>query len=128
MKRSIAIVTVPIVLLTFATLGLWLTTDRHFYTKFEVVTQVEVQIDPDDPLALAGFYDGETEEKTVRRDEFHLGLLPTPRGLFDKHIISVASILLPAWLLAGATLICLSRKANRPLRDILSRSQANSHE
>ena len=126
MKRTVVMTAIPVVLITVAALGLWWGTDRHFYTKFEVVTQVEVEIDPEDPLAQAGFYDGETVEKTVRRDEFHLGLLPTPRGLFDKHVISVVSIVFPAWLLGGATLIRLRRRTNRQLPVGASPSSANS--
>lgn len=125
MKRTVAISAVPVVLITVAALGLWWGTDHHFYTKFEVVKQVEVEVDPEDPLAQAGFYDGETVEKTVRRDEFHLGLLPTPRGLFDKHVISVVSIVFPAWLLGGATLICLRRRTNRQLHVSASPTSAN---
>jgi hypothetical protein len=87
-------------LVTLITLGLWIGTDRHFYTKFEVVETVSQTIDPDDPLAGTGFYDGETAEVTVTRSEFHLGLLPTPSGLLDKHALSVVSILGPTWVAA----------------------------
>jgi hypothetical protein len=31
------------------------------------------------------------------RNAFRLGFLPTPQGLFDKHMISVSSILAATW-------------------------------
>ena len=82
-------------LVTLVTLAIWLSTGRHYYTKFSVIERVETQIDPTDPLAQAGFYDNASRVQTVQRDEFHLGLLPVPQGLFDKHAVSVVSIILP---------------------------------
>ena len=38
-------------LVTLVTLAIWLSTGRHYYTKFSVVERVETQIDPTDPLA-----------------------------------------------------------------------------
>lgn len=90
----------------------WFATGRHAYTKFEVVEQVEVAVPADDPLAVAGFYEGETRTQTVRRAEFHLGLLPVPQGLFDKHALSVISLTLPPWLLT-ALLVWRGRKQRR---------------
>ncbi len=105
-RKALAIVAIA------ATLGcvvLWLATGRHYYTKYQVVETVAVEIDDDDPFAETGFYDstdagapGNTQ--TVTRDSFHFGLLPTPSGLFDKHTISVISIAAPLW---GLTVIAL---------------------
>jgi hypothetical protein len=87
-------------LVTLVVLVTWQVTGGDYYTKFEVVEQVEKQVDPNDPLAQAGFYDGSTQTETVTRDAFRFGLLPTPGGLFDKHILSVLSIATPFWLLS----------------------------
>jgi len=92
---------VVVAVLTLTTIGIWVGTDRHFYTKFEVVDTVEQQVDPNDPLAGTGFYDDATIETTVTRQEFHLGMLPTPSGVLDKHALSVVSILGPIWTLVG---------------------------
>ncbi|RMG44730.1 MAG: hypothetical protein D6718_09520 [Acidobacteria bacterium] len=86
---------------TLVSLGMWVATGRHYYTKFEVVETVSAPVDPSDPLAAAGFYDGAKVERTVRRPEFHLGLLPTPKGVLDKNALSVLSLTAPAWLLAA---------------------------
>ncbi len=96
--------------ITIGTLVIWLATDRHYYTKFEVVEKVAVPVAEDDPLAGTGFYEDDSVEKTVRRDEFHLGLLPTPQGLLDKHVLSVVSILAPTWSLCLALLWWLRRR------------------
>ncbi len=98
MSRLVLVGVVVSSLLTVASLGVWWATDRHAYTKFQVVVQEEVAIDEDDPFAAAGFFDGDTETRTVTRDEFHLGLIPVPQGLFDKHALSVASLSGPPWL------------------------------
>lgn len=91
-------------LVSLAVLAVWLTTGADAYTKFTVVEQRDRVIDPDDPLAATGFYDDEEQAganlETVTRDEFRLGLLPTPQGLFDKHALSVASLLGPVWAAA----------------------------
>lgn len=93
------------VLLSLVPVGGWMATGRHVYTKFEVVENVEAPADPDDPLAGTGFYDDDAKVKrTVRRDEFHLGLLPAPQGILDKHWLSVSTTLGAVWvvvLLAG---------------------------
>jgi len=83
---------------TVAALVTWRATGGDYYTKFEVVEEADVQVDPDDPLAAAGFYEGDSAKQVVARDEFRLGLLPTPESLFDKHMVSVASISGPDWL------------------------------
>ncbi len=86
--------------ITIAMLIAWQATGGDAYTKFTVVERVEVQSEADDPLAGTGMFDeGERRYQTQRRDEFRLGLLPTPQGLFDKHVISVASVVGPAWVL-----------------------------
>ena len=98
---------------TIGTLATWLATDRHYYTKFEVVEKVKVPVAQDDPLAGTGFYDDASAEKIVRRNEFHLGLLPTPQGLFDKHVLSVLSILAPTWGLYLVLLWWLHRRRRK---------------
>lgn len=85
------------VLVTVVSLVTWQATGGDWYTKFEVVEQVDVNPDPSDPLAAAGFYDGEAVTRTEARDEFRLGLLPTPSRLLDKHILSVATLTGPLW-------------------------------
>jgi hypothetical protein len=96
-RRTIITWTVP-VLITTAMLITWQATGGDAYTKFTVVERVEVPADPSDPLAGTGmFAPAEPRYETVRRDEFRLGLLPTPQGLFDKHVISVASVVVPLW-------------------------------
>ena len=87
------------VLVTLVAFVGWAATGRHYYTKFEVVEQVEAAVDPDDPFAETGLYDDETQTETVRRDEFHLGLLPVPQNLLDKHLLSVTSLVGPVWIL-----------------------------
>jgi len=87
---------------TLASLVTWQATGGDYYTKFEVVEEVESPIDPNDPLAEAGFYDDGVHKETIVKKEFRLGLLPTPQGVFDKHAISVLSIVSPTW---GFTLL-----------------------
>lgn len=82
---------------TVASLAAWQATGGDWYTKYQVVEQVEAAADPADPLAAAGFYDGDTVTRTETRDEFRLGLLPTPSGLLDKHALSVATLTGPLW-------------------------------
>lgn len=104
-----ALIAVPL-LVTLVVLAVWLGTGADAYTKFTVVEQRPRVIDENDPLAATGFYDDDAENlETVRRDEFRLGLLPTPQGLLDKHALSVASLAGPVW--AGALLgLWLTRK------------------
>lgn len=84
--------------ITVATLVTWVATGRDAYTKFEVVEHATRRVDESDPLAGTGFYDDESaQDEVIVRDEFHLGFLPTPQGFFDKHLISVGSILGLTW-------------------------------
>jgi hypothetical protein len=109
----------PAILITVITVGLWIATDRHSYTKFEVVETVQAPVQEDDPLAGTGFYDEGTQEKTVHRAEFHLGLLPTPRGLFDKHALSVMTILTATWgFYLGLLLLSRRRSPLAQVRNI----------
>jgi hypothetical protein len=87
-------------LITFAALITWQMTGGDYYTKFEVVEQIAALVEANDPLAAAGFYEGTSQTQTVTRREFRFGLLPTPSGFFDKHVISVVSIVSPAWIIA----------------------------
>lgn len=90
--------------ITLLALSVWAGTGRDAYTKFEVVEEVEKPVDANDPFAGTGFYDSSTKKETVRRPEFRLGLLPTPAGLLDKHMLSVATLAGPVW---GVTLLLL---------------------
>lgn len=89
------------IFISAAALVTWQATGGDYYTKFEVIEQVEVPIDQNDPLAQTGFYEGDTRTETVSKSGFRMGLLPTPSGLIDKHLISVISIVIPIWLLAS---------------------------
>lgn len=99
--KSSTLLLLTAAILTAASLAGWVATGSHPYTKFKVVEEIDVEIDRDDPLAETGFYDGVTMKRTQEREEFHLGLFPTPRGLFDKHLISVMTTILPVWVLFG---------------------------
>ncbi len=103
------------VVITIVALGVWIATGGDFYTKYETVKQVEKQIDANDPLAAAGFYDSETKIETVRKKEFRFGLLPTPSGLFDKHIISLTTIVTPPWMITIALLWMAKRRSKSGL-------------
>ena len=87
--------------LTLAALITWFATGAHPYTKYEDVTRQQVSAGADDPFAETGFYDGDMVTKTVKRDVFYFGLLPVPQGLFDKHAVSVVSVVVPVWLAVG---------------------------
>ena len=113
MRRLSLSLVVLAVVVTIGTVVTWLATDRHYYTKFEVVEKVKVPVAEDDPLAGTGFYEGQSSEKVVTRDEFHLGLLPTPQGLFDKHILSVASLVGATWGLCLPLLWWLRRRRRK---------------
>jgi len=102
-------------LLTIAALGVWQATGGNYYTKFEVVEEVETAIDPDDPLATAGFYDGTSQKQTVTRPEFRLGLLPTGMHVLDKHMASVLSFLAPIWILAAGYMWLYRRRWRSPV-------------
>ena len=100
MKQAVALAIVASSITTVGALGTWAGTGRHAYTKFQVVEERRVELPKDDPLVQAGFYDDPVKVETVIRDEFHLGLLPTPQGIFDKHLISVLTLVAPLWLLS----------------------------
>jgi hypothetical protein len=95
-KRALLIAAI----VTAACLVIWQATGGDYYTKYQVVEEVESAVDEKDPLAAAGFYEDDTTKTIVTRDAFRFGLLPTPQGLFDKHAASVASIAGPVWLIA----------------------------
>jgi hypothetical protein len=87
-------------IVTLACVILWQATGGDYYTKYQVVEEVEAAVEENDPLAAAGFYEGDSNTTTETRDEFRFGLLPTPQGVFDKNAVSVASIAGPVWLVA----------------------------
>lgn len=102
------------IIVTLATLSVWAVTDFHAYTKYQVVEKVAQEADPDDPFAGTGLYDeDEPAMQTVQRDEFHLGLLPTPQGIFDRHILSVPTMILPFWLLYGVAFVVARRNVKQ---------------
>jgi hypothetical protein len=86
-------------LVTVAALVTWRVTGGDYFTKFEVVEEIERLVAPDDPLAGTGFYDNDTQRTTDVRKEFHLGLFPLASGLFDKHWLSVSSVVTPFWVI-----------------------------
>ena len=112
MSRSVFISLSLAVFVSLAALSTWAATGRHYYTKVEVVEQVELVVDPDDPFADTGLYDDEPQTETVTRDEFHLGLLPVPQSLLDKHVVSVMTLAGPVWVLALAAM-WWERRTNR---------------
>lgn len=97
-------------LITIGTVGLWQVTGREYYTKFEVVEEVALAVDPDDPLAAAGFYDGGLKKQTVTRSAFRFGLLPTTTNPLDRHILAVLSVLGPTWFLALGVMMWQKRR------------------
>lgn len=99
MIRNSNIIVIAALIITVGMIAFWQLTGGDYYTKFEVIEEVKQELDADDPLLAAGFYDDKEMTKTVKKDEFHLGLLPTPSGIFDKHVISVVSVLVPIWIL-----------------------------
>jgi hypothetical protein len=113
MTKQTQLVLVVAALVTLAALIIWQTTGGDYYTKFEIVAQIETPVDQNDPLAAAGFYEGTSQTQTVTRREFHLGLLPTPSGLLDKHMVSVASIVSPVWVIAIGLVWWRRRRSRR---------------
>ena len=101
-------------LITISSIVVWQVTGGDFYTKYEVVEQVAATTDPDDPLAATGFYEEENRMETVTRSEFRFGLLPTPSGLLDKHIVSVTSVNGPVWVLTLGLLWWGRRRKVKP--------------
>ena len=115
MGRAAPILLVLAVVFTLGALAGWGATGWHAYTKYEVIEQVPARADRDDPFADTAFFDEDEEAPaldTVRRDEFHLGMLPTPEGVFDKHAISVLTIVVPIWGLFGLA-AALRRRSRR---------------
>lgn len=90
--------------ITVTAIVIWQTTGGDYYTKYEVVERDSVKTEPDDPLAAAGFYDGDSKTRTVTRSEFRFGLLPTPRGVFDKHALSLTTVIFPVWVITFVSL------------------------
>ena len=104
------------VVVTVAALGMWQATGAHPYTKYEDVTREQVRTDVDDPFVEAGFYEGDTITQTVRKDVFYFGLFPTPQGLFDKHALSVVSVVVPVWLVVVGSVLVRWRARRRAIR------------
>ncbi len=109
-----------VVVVTVAALGMWQATGAHPYTKYEDVTREQVRTDVDDPFVEAGFYEGDTVTQTVRKDVFYFGLFPTPQGLFDKHALSVVSVVVPVWLVVVGSVLVRWRARRRAIRRRLS--------
>lgn len=84
-------------MLTFALVALWQVTGGDFYTKYEIVETNDKPIDPNDPLAAAGFYSGPGQTETVVRDEFRFGLLPSSVAPVDKHFVALSTLLPVIW-------------------------------
>lgn len=97
------------VALTLLPVGLWISTGRDAYTKFEVIEEVQKPVDPNDPFAATGLYDGNAKKEVVRRPAFRFGLLPTPSGIFDKHVFSVVTVAGPIWVLAFVAIFARRR-------------------
>jgi len=113
MKSIIRTLLIAAVLLTVGVLFVWHFTGGDYYTKFEVIEEVEEKLDPSDPLVAAGFYENDTATKTISRKEFRLGLLPVPQGIFDKHAVSVLTILFLIWGLAASFIWIFRRQMTR---------------
>jgi hypothetical protein len=114
----LAVLVVP-VLVTIGALGLWASTNYHAYTKYEVVERVPVEVDEEDPFAGTGLFEGEDGApvyQTVQRESFHFGILPTPQGLFDKHMASVVTVVAPVWFLSLAFLGLVAWRHRRRAR------------
>lgn len=99
--------------LTIATVIAWQMTGGDAYTKYQLNVEVERKLDPSDPLYGTGFYEDDVVKETVTRDEFRLGLLPTPQGLVDKHVLSVTTVLGPLWALVAGALVISRRRRRR---------------
>lgn len=93
-----------------ACLILWQATGGDAFTRYEVVEEVAVEGADDDPLAAAGFYEGTERTETQVRDEFRFGLLPAADRFPDKHLVSVATVAAPFWLLFGLALVVNRRR------------------
>lgn len=117
MNKFTKLVLIAVVVVTVGSIVTWQATGGDWYTKYEVVEQVAVETDPNDPLAAAGFYEGGDATTTVTRDEFRFGLLPTPARLVDKHAVSVTSVTGPVWVL-GLAVLWYHRRRLRSLRQV----------
>ncbi len=117
MFASTKFVVLSATLVTLLALGLWAATGRDAYTKYEVVEEIQRPLDPNDPLAGTGFYENDMVKEVVRRPEFRLGLFPTPSGIFDKHIVSGATLAGPVWGLAIAVIFLRRRTLRKAGKD-----------
>lgn len=106
--------------ITVATLVTWQATGGDAYTKFEFTEEVERKLDDNDPLAGTGFYDNDIVKETVTREEFRMGLIPTPAGLLDKHAISVLTIVGPTWGFTGVFWFVSRRRAKGSAQGVAS--------
>lgn len=97
-------------IVTLGALALWRSTGGDIYTKYQVVEQTAIPTEAEDPLAGSGFYDSDSVTITVARDEFRFGLLPTPQGLLDKHIVSLVTVLPPLWLIVLLPIVLRHRR------------------
>lgn len=111
-RKTVYIAAAAALCVTIASLVTWRVTGGDYYTKFEFIERIESPVDPDDPLAGTGFYDESSREETIVTRGLRFGLLPTPNHLFDKHLLSVVSVCIPAWSVVVVLLI-LSRRRNR---------------
>lgn len=105
-KTAFVTMTLTVLIIIF-----WQITGGDFYTKYQVVEEIEKKLDQSDPLVAAGFYDNSTVTETIVKDEFRLGLLPTPSGIFDKHSLAVVTMLAPIWFLS--LIIFFHQRKNR---------------
>ena len=115
MSKSIIITALGV---TLAAGVLWQATGGDYYTKYQIVEQVETEHDPNDPLADAGFYEGSSQTETVSRDEFRFGLLPTPQSVLDKHSLSVATVMGLTWVPALGLTWRARRKKQRSTKSV----------
>ena len=111
MSRTMFSLLIISVVITGLALTTWVATGRHPYTKYQEVTREQFSAGADDPFAGTGFYDGSIVTKTVKKNVFYFGLLPAPQGLFDKHAVSVASVVVPVWLILGGFVLMRRRLA-----------------
>jgi len=107
LKNNTTFISVGLTLIIFA---VWLITGGDYYTKYEMVKEIEKELDPSDPLVAAGFYKDNKIIEIVTIDEFRLGLLPTPSGVFDKHIVAVVTLIGPVWFITFIIFLVQRRK------------------